>query len=203
MTGRTVRPGGRPVNLRDPPRRRCPAPARLVRPVERAGVVGPPVPLPEILEMALLKRRPAAPAESTPGCSVLDAKLAVVGDLETEGTLRIDGTLRGCVRRADLVVIGPDATVEGDVVAREVVVGGAVLGNILAEERAEVQATAVVTGDITTGAILIHEGGAVRGRLLVRAHEERAIALRPTPRSVRLVAGGGGASAPADPGDAR
>ena len=153
--------------------------------------------------MSLLKRRPAAPAESTPGCSVLDAKLSVAGDLETDGTLRIDGRLRGCVRRADLVVLGPDAVVEGDITAREIVVGGSVLGNIVAEERAEVQATALVAGDITTGAVLIHEGGAVRGRLQVRAHEERARTLKPTPRGVRLVASGGGAPVPADPGDAR
>ncbi len=153
--------------------------------------------------MALLKRRPATPAASTPGCSVLDAKLSVVGDLETDGTLRIDGHLRGSVRRADLVVLGPEATIEGDITAREIVIGGTVLGNVVAEERAEVQATALVAGDITTGAVLIHEGGAVRGRLQVSAHEERARALKPTPRGVRLVAGGGGAPIVADPGDAR
>lgn len=142
--------------------------------------------------MSLLKRRPpAAPPASAPGYSVLDAQLVVVGDLETDGTLRLDGKLRGSIRRADLVILGASAEVEGDVTAREVVVAGAVLGNIEATERAEVQATAVVTGDIATGAVLIHEGGAVRGRLLVRAHEERARAMRPTPRGMRLVAGAG------------
>jgi len=143
--------------------------------------------------MAFLKRRPPVPtAAATPGYSVLDAQLAVVGDLETDGTLRIDGKLRGSIRRADLVILGATAEIEGDVVAREVIVAGAVIGNIDAAERAEVQATAVVTGDIATGAVLIHEGGAVRGRLLVRAHEERARVMRPTPRSMRLVAAGGG-----------
>jgi cytoskeletal protein CcmA (bactofilin family) len=151
--------------------------------------------------MSFLKRRPsAALATSTPGCSVLDAQLVVSGDLETDGTLRIDGKLRGSIRRADLVILGPGAEVDGDVVAREVIVGGTVRGNIDASERAELQATAVVTGDIATGAVLIHEGGAVRGRLLVRAageaaaepgmREERTRVMRPTPRSVRLVAGG-------------
>ncbi|HEY0971667.1 MAG TPA: polymer-forming cytoskeletal protein [Gemmatimonadales bacterium] len=141
--------------------------------------------------MAFLKRRPSVPTTAAaPGYSVLDAQLTVVGDLETEGTLRIDGTLRGSIRSADLVILGAEARVEGDVTAREVIVAGAVLGNIEAAERTEVQASAVVTGDINTGAVLIHEGGAVRGRLLVRAHEERARAMRPTPRSMRLVAGG-------------
>ena len=165
--------------------------------------------------MSFLKRRPSAanvPA-STPGYSVLDAQLVVVGDIETEGTLRIDGRLRGSIRRADLVIIGAGANVEGDVAAREVIVGGTVTGDIAASERAELQASAVVTGDIATAAVLIHEGGALRGRLLVRAAgaaEERTTeergqgergqgergpserqqrAMRPTPRGVRLVAG--------------
>lgn len=146
------------------------------------------------------KRRPAAaPSPSTPGCSVLDAQLVTCGDLETEGTLRVDGKLRGSIRKADLVVLGESAEVEGDVIAREVIVGGSVLGNIEATERTELQSTAVVTGDISTGSVLIHEGGAVRGRLLVKAHEERARNMRPTPRSVRLVASGGGAPAAAEP----
>lgn len=153
--------------------------------------------------MAMFKRRAVAPpAPSTPGCSVLDAQLVTSGDLETEGTLRLDGKLRGSIRKADLVILGETAEVEGDITAREVIVGGTVLGNIEASERTEVQESAVVTGDITTGAVLIHEGGAVRGRMLVRSHEERARVMRPTPRSVRLVAGGAGAGATASSGDA-
>ena len=140
--------------------------------------------------MSLLKRRPSADAvTSTLAYSVLDAQLAITGDIETDGTVRIDGKLRGSIRRADLVILGVGAEVEGDVKAREVIVGGTVSGNIEASERAELQASAVVTGDITAGAVLIHEGGAVRGRLVVRPHEEPARVMRPTPRSVRLVAG--------------
>ena len=142
--------------------------------------------------MSLLKRRPSIDAvTSTLAYSVLDAQLAVTGDIETGGTIRIDGKLRGSIRRADLVIVGAGAEVEGDVTAREVIVGGTISGNIEASERSELQASAVVTGDITAGAVLIHEGGAVRGRLVVRPHEEQAQAraMRPTPRSVRLVAG--------------
>lgn len=132
------------------------------------------------------------PGASTPGYSVLDANISLVGDLETDGTLRLDGHLRGSIRRADVVVLGPTARVEGNISAREVIVAGAVLGNIDAVERVELQPSALVTGDIETGTVLVQEGGAVRGRLLVRAQEERARLMQPTPRSVRLVAGAGG-----------
>ena len=119
--------------------------------------------------MSLFKRRPD-PSTSSPsgsGYSVLDANLSVRGDIETEGTLRVDGRLEGSIRRADVVVLGAGASVQGDICAREVIVGGTVHGNVTATERAELQPSAVVTGDIEAGAIMIHEGCAVQGRLSV------------------------------------
>ena len=90
------------------------------------------------------------------------------GDLETAGSLRIDGKLEGNVRRADTVVIGVGASMTGDVHAREVVIGGTIIGNVHATERVELQATAIVTGDIVTQTILVQEGGVVNGRVLMR-----------------------------------
>ena len=121
--------------------------------------------------MSLFKSRPDASAPSTSGAgySVLDAQLTVRGDIETEGTLRVDGRLEGSIRRADVVVIGTGASVVGDISAREVIVGGTVEGNVTATTRVELQPSAVVTGDIDAGAIMIHEGGAVQGRLCVNA----------------------------------
>lgn len=119
--------------------------------------------------MSLFKRRPdpSAPTPIGPGYSVLDANLAVRGDIETDGTLRVDGRLEGSIRRAGVVVIGTGASVVGDISAREVIVGGTVHGNVTAADRAELQPTAVVTGDIEAGAIMIHEGCSVQGRLAV------------------------------------
>jgi cytoskeletal protein CcmA (bactofilin family) len=123
------------------------------------------------LSMSLFKRRPDPsnlPATGA-GYSVLDAQLTVRGDIETEGTLRIDGRLDGSIRRADIVVIGTGATVVGDISAREVIVGGSVQGNVTATTRIELQPSAVVTGDIDAGAIMIQEGCVVQGRLTVTA----------------------------------
>lgn len=137
--------------------------------------------------MSLFKRRHDSTAPSTPGAgySVLDANLAVRGDIETDGTLRIDGRLEGSIRRADVVVLGTGSTVVGDINAREVIVGGTVEGNVTASERAELQPSAVVTGDIEAGAIMIHEGCAVQGRLSVNpeAASERQAGTRTRARS--------------------
>jgi cytoskeletal protein CcmA (bactofilin family) len=87
--------------------------------------------------------------------------------VETDGALRIDGRLEGSINRADLVVIGEGASVVGDVTAREVIVAGAVTGNIFAKQRTELFSNAIVAGDIRSAAILIQEGGVVQGRLYI------------------------------------
>ncbi|MEK7402274.1 MAG: polymer-forming cytoskeletal protein [Gemmatimonadota bacterium] len=116
--------------------------------------------------MSLFSRRDPSPIPST-NFSAFDSHISVSGDIETEGALRIDGRLEGTIRRADLVVIGQGATVVGDITAREVIVGGAVTGNIFAAQRTELQSTGIVAGDIRSAAILIHEGGVVQGRLYI------------------------------------
>ena len=124
--------------------------------------------------MSLLARRSGPTSTPTPagsGYSLLDAQLAVTGDLDTAGSLRIDGKLEGNVRRADTVVLGVGATMSGDVHAREVVIGGSITGNIHATDRVELQATAIVTGDVITQTILVQEGGVVNGRVLMRPPE--------------------------------
>jgi cytoskeletal protein CcmA (bactofilin family) len=116
--------------------------------------------------MSLFSRRESSPIPTT-NFSVLDSHIAVTGDLETDGALRIDGRLEGSINRADLVVIGQGASVVGDVTAREVIVGGAVTGNIFAQQRTELLSSGIVAGDIRSAAILVQEGGVVQGRLYI------------------------------------
>lgn len=116
--------------------------------------------------MSLLSKRPGATAQAPAGgYSLLDNQLTVIGDIDTEGSLRIDGCLNGSIRRADTVVLGVGATMTGDVHAREVILGGALIGSVFATDRVELQPTAIVTGDITTQVVLVQEGGVVNGKV--------------------------------------
>jgi cytoskeletal protein CcmA (bactofilin family) len=105
---------------------------------------------------------------SPAGYSVLDAQMFVRGDLATDGTIRVDGRLEGNIIRSDIVVIGANASVVGNIGAREVIVAGSVEGNITAESRVELDSAAVVIGDIVAGSILTHEGAQIRGTVVVR-----------------------------------
>ena len=61
--------------------------------------------------------------------SVIGPDLVVTGNLETTGDLQIDGDVQGDVY-AGRLVIGEQARVVGDLVADEIVIGGAVQGSI-------------------------------------------------------------------------
>ena len=135
--------------------------------------------------MSLLTRRSAAPAAA--GYSVIDDRLTISGELQTDGTVRIDGRVEGTMHRADTVIIGADGVLIGDVEAREVVVGGALHGNVSASGRVEVQSSATVQGDIRAAAVLLQEGGTVHGHVSVSAAgsesavgaDERRLDIRP------------------------
>ena len=51
----------------------------------------------------------------------------------------------------------------GDIRAHEVVIGGVVVGTIVADERVEIQGTSSVQGDIHTKTIVVLEGGVING----------------------------------------
>jgi cytoskeletal protein CcmA (bactofilin family) len=116
--------------------------------------------------MGLFSRRETSPIPTT-NFSVYDSHMTITGDVETDGALRIDGRLEGSIHRADLIVVGEGASVVGDITAREVIVGGAVTGNIFAAQRTELLSSGIVAGDIRSAAILVQEGGVVQGRLYI------------------------------------
>ena len=86
------------------------------------------------------------------------------GNIETIGTIRIDGLLEGHIQ-ADWVILGEKATVKGNIIARGIVVGGKIEGNLLAKEVVDVKAKGVISGDIEAGEFLVVEGGVLNGRV--------------------------------------
>ena len=115
-------------------------------------------------ERAPVRLDTPAPASSSPaadggGTSVIAAGLKIVGDVETSGVLKIEGTVQGSIRGARQVVVGRSGVVQGDVQAEEVVIGGRVVGTVTASERVEIQSNSVTEGDIHTRSIVVFEGG--------------------------------------------
>ncbi len=99
--------------------------------------------------------------------SIVGPGMQVTGDCETEGTLRIEGTVEGTVRAGKAVVVGKDGVVDGDITTQDAVIGGRVTGSIIAESRLELQATCVIEGEIQARRIKLDEGGKVNGTVKI------------------------------------
>ncbi len=89
--------------------------------------------------------------------------MKIVGDIESTGVVKIEGVVEGAIRGARQLLLGRQGTVHGDIRAHEVVIGGVVVGTIVAEERVEIQGTSSVQGDIFTKSIVVLEGGVING----------------------------------------
>lgn len=100
--------------------------------------------------------------------SILASGMRVAGDLETAGTIKIDGRIEGSVTGARQVLLGRGGAVRGNVIADEVVLGGSVDGNVHAASRLELQSSAVVNGDIETKSIVVLEGAKINGKVTMR-----------------------------------
>ena len=99
------------------------------------------------------------------GLSIIASGTVITGDVKTDGTVKVEGEVLGNVHAGQQVLLARGSRVKGDVQSREAVIGGIVEGAIHATERVEIQATAIVQGNVTTQRIVIAEGGQVNGGL--------------------------------------
>ena len=106
--------------------------------------------------------------------SFIGANSAFKGNIETKGTLRIDGKLEGNVQ-ADWVILGEKSSVKGDITARGIIVGGSTDGNLIAKEIIEIKSKGRVTGDTVTTKLTISEGGIFDGRSTMARDESKVL----------------------------
>jgi cytoskeletal protein CcmA (bactofilin family) len=126
------------------------------------------------------------PRPAAPGYSVVDDQMTIRGDIDTDGTVRVDGRVDGASHRAGTLIVGAGGAVIGDVEAREVVVAGNIRGNVHARGRIEIESGAAVHGEIRANAMSLREGGAVDGQVSIGP--EAPAATPPTGRRLELTA---------------
>jgi len=89
------------------------------------------------------------------------------GEFKVKNLLRIDGYFKGTILTEGKVLIGKTGKVESDVRAGIVVVGGELIGNILATKRVVLLSTSRVKGDIISPTLILEEGCIFEGRCTV------------------------------------
>ena len=107
----------------------------------------------------------AMPGEAS--MSLIGPGMNIVGDLITDGTVRIEGRIEGTVRAGKAVVVGKGGEVVGDVITQDAVIGGTIRGTVVAESRLELQATCDIEGQIRARSqhLQLEEGARFNGQV--------------------------------------
>lgn len=87
----------------------------------------------------------------------------IVGDVETNGDIRIDGNIEGNVKSKGKVVIGSNGLIKGEVFCSNAELAGSLNGKINVSELLSLKASSKVDGDIKTGKLNIEPGAIFTG----------------------------------------
>lgn len=113
--------------------------------------------------MARDRQSNGAPPETV--ISIIGPGMKVIGDCETDGTVRVEGIVEGAVRAGKAVVVGKDGLVDGDISTQDAVISGRVVGTVEAQSRLELQATCRIEGRVRARRMQLEEGALLNGTI--------------------------------------
>ena len=87
----------------------------------------------------------------------------MTGEIESSGTMHIDGNFHGSISSADNLIVGEHAVVHADVKVGEVEIHGQFFGNIEAKNRVEIVPGGRVRADIRTPVLCVSPGAMLDG----------------------------------------
>lgn len=96
------------------------------------------------------------------------------GLLSFDGTVRIDGKFKGEIQTADTLIIGETGQIEAEIKAGQVIIMGALNGNVRAVSKVEITSTGRVSGDMLTPTLVVNEGGVIDGNIRMKKEAEPA-----------------------------
>ncbi len=103
----------------------------------------------------------------------------VEGTIESDGDLRIEGTIRGTLRTKAKVAVGPTGLIEGDVHCKSADIEGRITGDIEVSEVLTLKSSSIVEGNIYTAKIVIENGAHFDGICNMGAKEPKIVDARP------------------------
>ncbi len=97
----------------------------------------------------MLFKKKESPSEMLPAVQVVSGGV-YFGIIKTTSPIRIEGDFKGIIFCTNKVIIDKRATVNGDILCHEIVVGGLIDGNVICKNKCVLSDGAVVNGIVRT-----------------------------------------------------
>tara|TARA_B100001939_G_scaffold116639_1_gene101109 strand:- start:405 stop:821 length:417 start_codon:yes stop_codon:yes gene_type:complete len=95
--------------------------------------------------------------------NIIGQGTSILGDINSNGDIRIDGTLKGSIKTEGKVVLGKEGIVEGDVMCQNADISGIIKAKITVSNLLSLKETAKLNGDIVTNKLSIEPGAEFTG----------------------------------------
>ena len=102
------------------------------------------------------------------------------GDLETYGTIRLEGKIYGNLKSKGKASLGESAFVQGNILAQSAEIAGEVKGTVEIADILTLKATATIVGDIICNKLIVEAGATFNGKCQMGGNTKE-IQIRDTP----------------------
>ncbi len=113
--------------------------------------------------------------------TVVGPSVKIQGDLNSEGNIRIEGSVAGKVKTSQNVMVGESAKIAADINAGSATLAGEVQGNLKISGNLILQSTARVNGDITCAILRVEDGAQFTGKCTMGGAPVAAGKVKPEP----------------------
>ena len=109
----------------------------------------------------------------------LGSGTVVEGTVRTTNSIRVDGKIKGKLICKNTLTVGVNGVVEGEIEAKNAIVGGKIHGKIRVTEKLVLETESVLIGDLKASKLLIDEGAVFEGTSDMGKKEPVAVEQKP------------------------
>lgn len=95
--------------------------------------------------------------------SLITASTKLVGDIQTESDIRIEGSLKGNLSTSGRLIVGSTGQINGEILCKSAEIEGTIEGKIDVKELLTLKSTSNLKGEVTTGQLMIEPGAIFSG----------------------------------------
>jgi len=95
--------------------------------------------------------------------NIIGAGTQIIGEITSNGDIRIDGTLKGNITTKGKLVIGNSGVIIGDIFCKNSDISGKVEGKLSVAELLALKSTSNIQGNITTNKLAVEPGAMFTG----------------------------------------
>ena len=108
---------------------------------------------------------------------IIGSSSLIKGDIESEGSIRVDGKIFGNIKSLGNVIISENAYVKGDVFSMNAEIYGKCEGNVQVKGKINIHQNSSLIGDIIAKSFNTKEGSLFKGNCVVDPEEELVITI--------------------------